>query len=95
MTIAAGSVGLKSPDAIACSSVFLYCAPIADLNWRVKVRNLFGSVENTRPASAALLTRESGVGGRPNAGPRPEEAAIGFAGCMAAAACVANARSNA
>eukprot|EP00966_Prymnesium_polylepis_P261918 6050502-Prymnesium_polylepis.1 len=78
-----GAVGVKLPDAIARSRVILYCAPIADLNWRMKVRNFLGSVEKTRPASAALLTRESGVGGGPNAGRtgrRPGEAAIGLTG---------------
>eukprot|EP00966_Prymnesium_polylepis_P042404 985178-Prymnesium_polylepis.1 len=79
ITITDGSVGSKSPDAIARSRVILYCAPIVDLNWRVKVRDFLGSVEKTRPASAALLTRGSGVGGRGlNAGRQPGEAAIGL-----------------
>eukprot|EP00966_Prymnesium_polylepis_P266845 6164611-Prymnesium_polylepis.1 len=58
---------------------------MAERNWRAKVRNFLGSIEKKRPTSAGLLTSDSGVGGRPSAGPRPEEAAIGLGDCMAAA----------
>eukprot|EP00966_Prymnesium_polylepis_P020631 474656-Prymnesium_polylepis.1 len=52
-TIVAAEVGPKSLASIARSRVLLYCAPIEDLNCNVYVRNFLGSVEKTRPASAA------------------------------------------